>query len=581
MKKTATTIALIILALAISLPLTLTTPAAQAQTTNYTIQTVSQNVRILYSGHVTILDTIQLTGQTPDNFLIGFPYKYASSVLTATAYDSNNKILPVTLGVQLQDKSGFYGTSISLPSGTTQTFTIAFTFSNALVAPAISGVGFTLDFPAYPSFTTTAAQINATLTLPEDAIDAVISKPDGAVNGTIYSTTNLAAFTYAPASVSFNAASDSIQLVNIPTLAREINIDPAGAITCTDTYQITSSSTTNINYFLINLPADASNIDARDEFGRILTTTIEQETTQTQLVNVTFVLPMTTGESNQISMDYSLPHASPQQSGTLSLTFDLLPYFNYYVNSATITITPPEGARIQTPQLSTIEPSVDLNRNVFQESLTIPREGVSFIDSIIPTQENLQVTYDYSPLWIAFRPTSWMWALAVVGCVIAALWTRPRGKAPSRMVAPRMAAGLSPEHIREFIDAYEERSRITGEIRSLEARAKRGRMPRRRYKVQRRTLELRLNTLGQNIRDLKELLRGAGGSYGDLVKQLDAAEVELNEVELSLSTADARHETGEFPIDVYRKQLAELERRKQKAEAVVNGLLLRLRQEIR
>lgn len=578
MNKTATTITLIILALAISLPLTLTT--AQAQTTNYTIQTVNQNVRILYSGHVTILDTIQLTGQTPDNFLIGFPYKYASSVLTATAYDSNNKILPVTLGVQLQDKSGFYGTSISLPSGTAQTFTIAFTFSNELVTPATSGVGFTLDFPAYPSFTTAAAQINATLTLPADATDAVISKPDGTVNGTIYSATNLAAFTYAPANATFTANSDAIQFVNIPTLAREINIDPSGATTCTDTYQIISKSTVNIRYFFIDLPVDASSINARDEFGRILNTTIELITTQTQLVNVTFVVPMTTGESNQIAVEYLLPNASPQQSGKFNLTFDLLPYFNYYVNSATITITPPEGARIQTPELSTIEPSANLNRNVFQESLTIPREDVSFIDSLIPTQENLQVTYDYSPLWIAFRPTSWMWAIAVVGCVIAALWTRPRGKAPLRMVAPRMAAGLSPDHIREFIDSYEEKSRIAGEIRSLDARAQRGRMPRRRYKVQRRTLELRLNTLNQNIRDLKELLRGAGGSYGDLVKQLDAAEVELNEVELNLSTADTRHKTGELPIDAYRKQLAELERRKQKAEAVVNGLLLRLRQEI-
>jgi len=578
-KKTAITFALIIFSMALFSSFTLNASNAYAQTTNYNIQTVNHNVQILYSGHTIIQDTIQITGQTPDKFQIGFPYKYGAYILKAIAYDSNNKTLPTTLGVQLQNKNGYYGASITMSPSSTQTFTVVFTFSNGLLTSTQNG--FTLDFPAYPSFTTTTTQCNTTLTLPSEADNVGIDKTDGAINGTSYSATNLAAFTSTSATATFTLPSGVIQLVDIPTLTRHINIDPAGAITSADNYKIVNNSTANINSFIINLPTDASNVNARDEFGRILSITVEQRPSQTQLVNATLIFPITSGKNSQLTLDYSLPSVTPQQSGKFTLNLDLFPYFNYYVDSATVTINPPEGAKISTPQLSAIGPSLDLTRNVFQETLTVNREGISFIDSTIPSQESLQVAYDYSPLWIAFRPTSWVWAAAVVGCIIAALWTRPRAKAPSRIVVPKMAVGLSPEHIKSFIDSYNERHRITSEIKSLEARAQRGRMPRRKYKVQRRTLELRLNTLTHNINNLKEMLRGAGGNYGDLVRQLEVAEVELQEVELSLSTVETRHEIGEIPIAAYRKQLGELEQRKRKAEAAVNGLLLRIRQEIR
>jgi hypothetical protein len=566
------------LSLALILPLALTTQTTQAQT-GYTIQTVNHNVQILYTGQAIIQDNIQLTGQTPSTIQIGFPYKYANYLLKGTAYDnSNNQTLPIALGVPLQDKSGFYGTTLTLTQ-TTQNFTVVFIFSNGLLTN--EPTGYILDFPAYPSFTTTANQINASLTLPTDTTSVTITKPDGTANSTRYSITNLAAFTYAPATARFQSPSGTIQPVNIPTLTRQINVDVAGAIISTDTYKLINNDLTSVTNFAVNLPTTALNINAKDGFGRALATTVEQRNPFTQLVNVTLITTMEQGESTQLTIDYTLPRATLQQSGKFTLDLDLLPYFNYYVEKASVTITPPEGAKITAPVLSATNPTLTLIRNVFQDSVTISQNGVTFIDSAFSTQESIQVSYDYSPLWVAFRPTSWIWAIALIGCAIAALWTRPRTKTRARIVAPKMAVGLGPEHLKSFIDSYEERNRITSEIRSLEARAQRGRMPRRRYKVQRKMLEGRLNTLTQNLNGLKDLLRGAGGSYGDFVRQLEIAEVELSEVELSLQTMETRHAVGELPLEDYRRQLVELERRKQKAEAAVSGLLLRLRQEIR
>jgi len=583
-KKTAVVFALIVFSMAIFLPFSLNNQAVKAQTSGYTIQNVDHTVQVLYSGHVVISDTIELSGQVPSSFEVGLPFKYGSYLLTVTAYDSNNNSLQVTMGVQLQDKSGFYGISVSLPASTPNIFTVIFTFSNGVLTSTTTG--YTLDFPAYLSFLQPVTDYNALLKLPSETTLTSIDKPDGVITVASYSKQNLPAFTYSPATASFGASLQAIQKVNIPTLNRQVTISPSGTIDVVDTYKIVSNSTDSIYFYLINVPVFASNVVARDQFGRVLSTVVQQSSSLLLVQNVSLAVALQAGQSAVLSLEYSLPNLAPAQSGRYVLNLDLFPYFNYFIESASVTVIPPEGANIISPQLSQLGSSLDLSRNAFQQSLTISKQGVTYVDSVVASEDIVPVTFDYNSLWIAFRPTSWMWAVALVGIIVVALWTRPKGKAavaPSEMILARVPAGvtMSPEHIKDFIEAYEEKSKITQELRSLEARAQHGRIPRRRYKVQRRALELRLETLSQNLANLKEILRRSGGTYADTVRQLEATDVELNEVALSLQTIEVRHESGELPMESYRRQLADLERRKEKAEASANGLLLRLRGEIR
>jgi hypothetical protein len=581
-KKTAVILALTIFSLAIFLPFTLNIQAANAQTTSYTIQNVDHSVQVLYSGQVIISDKIQLSGTLPSNFQIGLPYKYGSYLLKGIAYDSNYNILPVALGVQLQDQSGFYGVSVSLPSGTSNSFTVIFILSNGVLTPTSSG--YNLDFPGYPGFTQVASDCSVTLTLPSGATIVDISKSDGVVKATNYEKANLVPFTYSTALATFSAESGTLQKVTIPSLTRQIGVSASGTITVTDTYRIINNSTAAISSFLINLPVNSTNVVARDQFGRLLSIVPQQQNSQVLVENVTFAVSTNAGELSDLVLDYSLPGISPAQFARYILTIDLFPYFNYYIDSASVTITPPEGATIVTPQLSALGPGDGLTRKAFLESLSINREGVTFIDSVIPSRELLSLTFDYNPLWIAFRPTSWMFAVVLVGLVIVGVWKRPKSKTSApRVQVSRMVAGqgLSSHNINDFVDAYEEKNKINREISSLEARAEHGRIPRRRYKVQRKSLEVRLDILNQTITQQKELMRSAGGSFADSIRQIEAAEVELSEVEMSIRNIGIRHETGEVTMEAYRKQLSDLERRKQKVESTLDSLLLRLRGEMR
>jgi hypothetical protein len=271
---------------------------------------------------------------------------------------------------------------------------------------------------------------------------------------------------------------------------------------------------------------------------------------------------------------------SVSSTAPFAVNFELFPDFDYYVEAAKVTFVPPEGARFLSPTLSAIDTSTTLSRETFQETLSISKEGVSKIDSEVLSEE-VQITYDYSPLWLSFRPALWTWILAVVGCVVVAVWKRPKTSAPLRIATTEASVSLSPENVRAFTEAYDEKSRLTSELETLEARAQKGKMPRRRYKVQRRTLEVRLENISKNITGLKKLFRSAGGNYANLVRQLDVAEAELAEVETNTRNIEVRHRKGALPLDAYKKSQSDYQRRKEKAEATINGILLRLREETR
>jgi hypothetical protein len=579
-KRAALVIVLLVFSVAIISQLSFNTQTVLAQDANYSIQSVDHEIEVLYSGHVVIRDTIHISGQLTGDFLIGFPYKYGSSILKSLAYDADNTF-QVSLGVQLADRSGFYGAKISFPEGAPQVFTVVFILSNSLVSQGSATGVFTLDFPAYPSFVKDVSQCSVTITLPEIYLSMTITKDDGIVSTNSFIKMNLPAFSYFPAQASFTLSSNSLQIINIKELNRQITINPIGDVAASDSYRITNNAPSSIASLKITLPLEASKIVTRDEFGRILTTDIQSGNGDTRLVNVTFTSPLASGQSFLLTVEYTLPSISSEQAPQYTLNFDLFPDFEYYVDTATVTFVLPEGARLLAPQLSAIDSSLSLSREVFQESLTITRDGVSNVDSAVLSNDALQVTYNYNPLWLSFRPTVWVWALAVIGTIVLIVRRRPKTAAPRRVAATKASVGLSPDHVRSFTDGYSEKTRLTSELKTIEERAQKGKIPRRRYKVQRRNLEVRLDNISKTLSELKRTFRSAGGVYADLVRQLDAAEVELVEVETNIRTSEVRHRRGELPLEAYKKALADSQRRKEKAEATINGILLRLREEIR
>jgi hypothetical protein len=590
---------LIALTLAVIIPISTSftikmVKAENSENTDYRIEYVNHTIEVMYNGYVFINDTIRIVGNasdstvTLDRFLIGFPYKYGSYILRCIAYDTS-KIFNVTLNVPFENRIGFYAAEVRFPqpldlsNGTIHEFTVAFILSNDLLKQDSTDTSlFTLDYPAYPSLTTLVDNCSVTIALPEDVMNVMIAKDDGAINASAYWKEKLPAFTYSAANVTFSLTSDKIRIVDIKSLEREVRINEMGEIEGSDSYYITSKASKEIIATEIILPPNASNPSAQDQMGRRMQDPRQIDET-TNRYTVTFELPLESYKSTRFTVKYHLPGQIYINSQEGSNNFNINPlifqYLNYYIEQVSIAILLPEGARVLNPEKTLIGSDYSLTRSAFQETITINKQGVNGLENIILQESALRVTYEYNSLWLSFRPTLWMWALTVVGLVVAVVLKRP--KALPKVAVPEVAMRLRPEFIKSFVDSYEEKRKITSEITLLETRVRKGKIPRRRYKVQRKTLETRLNTLSRSLAELKEKMRAAGGLYADLMRQLEIAETEINEVESNIKSIEARYSRGELSLEAYRKLLSDYQRRKEKANTTVGGILLRLREEIR
>src|SRR4030065_2161660 len=285
----------------------------------------------MYSGNVIIRETITVTGQAAGGFLMGFPYKYGSYILKGVAFDST-ETLPMNVGVQLGNRSGFYGFEITLPEQSPQTFTVIFLLSNDLLSTTSSG--YSLDFPAYPSFARDAARCNVTLSLPAGSSEVSITKGDGDVNATNIIKDNLSAFTYSPAVATFSLPDGSFNQMNVKSLNRAITIFPAGETRASDSFRITNKSTKTAATIQLDLPSDASDVGGKDEFGRTLGVSVTAKNGPITPAILTLQSSKGIGQSAKVKLEYSLPNTSSDQASRFAFNLDFFPVSNYFVEEA-------------------------------------------------------------------------------------------------------------------------------------------------------------------------------------------------------------------------------------------------------
>jgi hypothetical protein len=452
-----------------------------------------------------------------------------------------------------------------------ETFSVYFVLSSSLLIQDDSDSSrFVLDFPAYPIFTQPVTVCNVSIVLPQEAVFG-----GGTVPGFSYSQEQLPAFTYEPASLGFTLSADEIQIVDVSDLSREIRTNEFGEIEGADTYELTNTVSKTVSFFEIALPFNASNVVVEDQFGRKMSdpTLIDANLNR---YHVNFTLSIAKGVSTRFTVRYGLPSEFLLREGSNKYSLSLLLFqnVNYYIDQTSVSFIFPEGAQIISVENRNNDLS-DVTRSVFQETVTLSKQGVIGMDNV-----SAQIAYQYNPMWLSFRSTIWVLALAIVGSVVAAVaWKAPKGQ--PRIYVPTGAVKLDPEHLRSFAEGYEEKQKIRLEMESLEARVQKGRMPRQRYKIRRRILEARLATLSRDLGEFKEKMRVAGGQYSDFMRQLEVAETEINEAEANIKSVEARHNRGEISLEAYRKLSADYQRRKENAETTIDGVLLRLREETR
>lgn len=539
----------------------------------------------IYGGTMLIRDIVTISSSTENSttgsFSVGFPMEYRMNLLYSTAYDANDphETLNVTLDTGL-GIIGYYGVTVTFPhevrdliqNGHSYTFTVAFVFTGLIDSStrsvnATTEYVFTADFPVYPSLAQDASVCNVTVLLPSDTeYDTSVFPFNATVKEDRYylsrTVAPLRSFSRVSAQVMYTSSeADAFVLFSVNQLEREVTIDSAGRATAADLFFLESETAFTVSSVRLQLPQDASSVSAFDEQGRKIS--IELLENETNTYDVPVNLPANQARSLSFVYNLSGQNRLVEQSAQNRLNLSLLENLQLVPQVLTLRIVFPEGAAIQ----AFPEQSFSIERNVFQDTLSLSASNVTWLQN-----KEWSFTYSYSPYWASFRPTLWATALVILGSIVALAWQRPRAPTPvSVVMVPRQT-------LDDFVDTYEEKKKVLSDLEQIKRKGRKGKISRRRYKVRKTTLENRLSALSKKLVDLRQEIMRGGAKYADIMRQLEVAETELDNIDADIRRIETRFKRGEISAQTYRQLLEEDLRRRDRGKTTIDGLLLRLQE---
>lgn len=526
---------------------------------------VDRLVQVETGGAVVISDSVTLsanrnaTAEPLRNLVVGLPYAYQGSLFYYFAYEDMGR-LNIKANVNLD---GFYGINVQFrePLDLAQTgsynFTVVYVLSGLVV---LSGERFNVSFPQYPIFEREVDFYNLTVVLPPRTLyvnsslhfdNRTIVKPQYSYQILNRTESDIRPFSNQTALITFGHSGfpKRFLLIDVNRLERKITVDPWGSLLVSDFYEI-SNEGESISNIPLYLPMNASEVSAHDVYGSV-GVNAELEEDNYKPFSVSLREPLKKDEKIKLTLDYRLPFKMyVRQSGfeDYTLTLDFLNLTQFVARRVTVEANLPEGAQSQSRVNS------DLN-------------NVTRFDNL-----NFDIRYRYNFLWASFRPVSWVGVLAVVFSAI--LYLRGAAK-PAVAIAP-----VVPDTLRKFVDAYEEKTRILLELKSMERQVRTGKLSRRRQSLRRTSLDSRLSALAKELTDLRSEIEAAGGRHADMMRQLEVAEADLETLEEDIQRVEARHRRKQLSAEASRRLLDEYNRRRERAENAISGVILRLKEQI-
>jgi hypothetical protein len=344
--------------------------------------------------------------------------------------------------------------------------------------------------------------------------------------------------------------------INYDQIQRKIFLEQSGKIYVSNVYTVTNLDILRTTVD-IDFPEDAHNFRVRDEMG-ILETTTENETLTITLRNNIY-----TNETIKLHVIYDLQwenYVTFQNGKDYTLSFLFFDQLNSSIETVEISIILPIGAKFQ---------SSELNPETIQEKDN--QETLLFYFSEVTPSENLEfkINYEYNVFWASFYPTIWVGIVVVIGSVLFCFWGTPKTITVPSIQVP-------PKDLRSFVDTYEEKTAIQSEIESLDERLKKGKIPRRRYKVRKKMLDGRLSTICRNLQTLRGSIGASSSAYASLMHQLEVAEAKIEGAQKDIKRVKSKYRRGETSKSAYRQLLEEYRNQIEEARATIEGVLLRL-----
>lgn len=553
------------------------------------------------SGLLVINDTVTLStniGESLEpvqNFALGFPFGYGTNLVQAFAHEGGNQ--SSRLGLDLNTgigRIGFYGVTVNfepaidISNGNSYQFSVVFVFDGSVTVSVFpiedtTVTSYNASFPAYPSLQYDAPEVDVKLAIPatlefkqsfygKEGI-TFTNTTEGSKHIHSFTKSNLTAFSDQSAWVYASRTGGSTQFLDFQEVERQIEISSNQQIAVSDSYRVVNK-VGELNKINLKLPKGAYSISASDELGLIQESNLATEQLG-EYTNTTLTLSATYEENDEIhfSVNYKLPwegHVTKEDFDGFLVSLSLFENPDQAIGNLTATIVLPEGAVLSSSSTGPSQSS--LQNAAFSTSFTFAFENATPFDDM-----SFSFAYRLPVFWESFRPTIWMGAFVfAVGALIGA-WRmyRPPVAAP----LPTAVTTVRADDLKDFVSNYDDKRRLLKEAAALEAAARKGKIPRRQYKVRKMTIDGRLSSVSRELIALRDKLRMAGPRYAELMRQLEVAETELQGAEAEIDRAEVRYRRGDLSPQAYHNVLETAYKRRDRAQTTTDGVLLRLREE--
>jgi hypothetical protein len=552
------------------------------------------------SGLLAIYDSLTLSAPQSvmadllHAFTLGFPFEYRSDLAYAFAYEGSNQSERLTLDLNVgMGRIGFYGVQVNfvppvdLSQVTSYRFTVVFVFSDSVSFSMFPEEGVIVShnasFPAYPSLPYDASEVNVKITMPttlnytrssyeKEGISLTRTTEDSKLIHS-FTKSNLSAFSDQSAWCYASQSGGSAQFLDFEEVERRIEVLGSEQIAVSDSYKVLNKAG-ELGEINLKLLKGAYSVSAYDEFGLVEESNLAAQQMD-DYTNTTLTFAAIYEEKDEIhfSLYYRLPwesHVTREGFDQFHVSLSLFENPDWTIRKLAVTVVLPEGAVLSSS--STGSNKSNLQNGVFSTSFTFAFENATPFHDM-----SFSFAYRRPVFWESFRPTIWVGTFVfAVGALIGA-WRmyRPPVAAP----LPTAVTTVRADDLKGFVSNYDEKRRLLKEASALEAAARKGKIPRRQYKVRKMTIDGRLSSVSRELVALRDKLRMASPRYAELMRQLEVAETELQGAEAEIDRAEVRYRRGDLSPQAYHNVLETAYRRRDRAQTTTDGVLLRLREE--
>jgi hypothetical protein len=524
--------------------------------------------------HISDAFNVTNTGTGSRSYLdFGFLKQYQNNFYYVSAQDNLGRAL--TIEVNVNSTSDFYWLRVhfaqELGAGRTYKFTVTSVFNNLI---SVVGTGFEYNFTAAPVLTQDAQVANVTLLASQDS--SFVTIPNSTYVSTHVNGFPALVNTYRPwraySMMTFYGPFRSVtqQIIDLISAKRDITIGRDGTLTVTDSYALFNPSIA-LTTLSLTLPDGANNIMAYDPVGAMWTS--PQNPGSPYQVSVTPRYGSFKGnEWFNFTLTYNLPPSEylKQTSwwGGYNLT---MPLFNddedLLIPQATIRIIAPGGVSLGDPKLPSQSP-ITLDFNVSADYRTIKIRDVTSLNNL-----TFGMAVNYLPFWSAVRVLPWIFMLEVIAFAAVIVNKYRRG--------PELAVPIPVERLREFVSLYDERIALSRELIAMEEDVNRGSLVKHEFRRRSKVIDLRLDEINKSLMEVKSELRLVSPRYDELIRRIDRAEAESEASRASIDQVRSQYRAGKITRETFDTVMNDISKRIDRAESVLETILITLREEAR